>query len=729
MVHTQVFLWIAWLSWLPGKKLIPLARGAYPVMKRMLTCLAMIILVFPRAASFSPIAQWNADQFPLTLTYIESSQGLIPPTLEGGHTELELGDVNGDGNLDLVSIGDHGSPYVNTDQHGVMVWFGDGTGAWSVYQNGNFGYGGVALGDVNNDGLMDVGYGMHHNYSGVDFGDQLLEVALGDGSGQNWTPWDDGLATSGEDWGMFGTDFADVDHDGDLDVGSISFGCCAGVHVYLNQGDGTWSQSFRFYGGNSNMQFDFGDVNGDGNADFTVSHGQGLVYLGDGAGGFTLGDGNLPDDYNSVALGDVNHDGRDDLALVTNSGGVQVWTWLAPNTWQQLSSGLPSSGPYAAVQVADMNMDGNRDVAAFGGAQVRIWGGDGSGGWAEIAAFNTPTPGNMQAFRAGGDADHNGYPDIALVSEEGSWPSEHNHLHFYRESSTPAELEIKPVFPSGAETFHAGGTIFIDWVSAVPAGQSGSVTLELSIHGPGGPWQTLAEALPDNGRYQWLIPANTLTTSEAFIRYTLTTPSDSVTLLTPEAFNIIGSAEEPIDGLTASNDSPTVLGQPTLLSASVVSGTNVTYAWAFGDGTAGAGAQVSHIYPGIGVYTAVVTATNSVSWAVADTAVEIIEIPIAGLHAVNNSPTILGDTTLLTATVLTGTNVVYEWALGDGTLLTGALVSHVYPAVGTYTAVVTATNAVSWAAASTSVEIIAAPLWRVHLPLVWCERDFLLNRP
>ncbi|MBU0616761.1 MAG: VCBS repeat-containing protein, partial [Planctomycetes bacterium] len=152
------------------------------------------------------------------LNYVDRSTGLNTPTMEGGDTELEFGDVDADGNVDIVSIGDHGSPYINSPQHGVMVWFGDGAGNWSVYQNGNFGYGGVALGDVNNDGLMDVGYGMHHNYSGNDFGNQILEVALGDGTGHNWIPWDNGLATNGETWGMFGTDFADVDNDGDLDL-------------------------------------------------------------------------------------------------------------------------------------------------------------------------------------------------------------------------------------------------------------------------------------------------------------------------------------------------------------------------------------------------------------------------------------------------------------------------------------------------------------------------------
>ncbi|MHC4610547.1 MAG: hypothetical protein ACYS7M_09400, partial [Planctomycetota bacterium] len=62
------------------------------------------------------------------IRYTERSNGLQTPQMEGGNTELEFGDVNGDGHPDIVSIGDHGSPYINTNEHGIMVWFGDGAG-------------------------------------------------------------------------------------------------------------------------------------------------------------------------------------------------------------------------------------------------------------------------------------------------------------------------------------------------------------------------------------------------------------------------------------------------------------------------------------------------------------------------------------------------------------------------------------------------------------------------
>jgi hypothetical protein len=415
----------------------------------------------------------------------------------------------------------------------------------------------VALGDVNNDGLMDVGYGMHHDYSGVDLGDQLLEVALGDGTGRSWTAWDDGLATAGETWGMFGTDFADVDNDGDLDVGSVSFGCCAGVHVYLNHGDGTWTHSFGFTGGNSNMIFQFGDINGDGHADFATAHGQGTVYLGDGTGHFTRADGNLPSSsygLNGISLGDVNDDGRDDLSMIL-SGGLRVWTWIGPDTWQSISTGLPASGGFEHAQIADMNLNGHGDLAAFASGEpglLVVYAGDGAGNWELAASVDTPDSCDTAAFRAGTDADHNGYPDITFVAEEDCsiWTGGTNRPRCFMESSTPSSSWIHPLWPCGGEAIVAGSVRFLDWTAAVADAGPTSMTIELSRSGPDGPWSPIAEDVPDNGRYQWLVPATLPSSTNCYLRYTLSTSAGAVCAVTPQAFSITGGAAVPgdIDG-------------------------------------------------------------------------------------------------------------------------------------------------------------------------------------
>jgi hypothetical protein len=480
---------------------------------------------------------------PHPLDYVESSSGLGFPEWEGGRSELELVDVDDDGNPDIVSIGDHGSPYINADEHGIMVWFGNGAGSWNVFMNGNFGYGGIALADVNNDGLVDAGYAMHHDYSSSDFGDQLIEVALGDGTGENWTPWDDGLATNGESYGMFCTDFADVDNDGDLDIVATSFGSGQGIHVYLNQMDGTWDQSFGFLGGNCDMDVVFGDVDSDGNADFAVAHQNGTVYLGNGSGGFTLAHGNLPSPgtlgHHGPDLGDIDNDGLQDISFVNANGGVQVWTYVSGTTWALASTGLPASGNYERSQLCDMDLDGKMDVVGAGERTITVWKGNGAGTWTEAAEFTTPaTPGYINALRVGADADHNGYPDIVLLAEEGTWIDAINHLRFYKEASTPASLRIRVTSPRRDETLKMGSVRFIEWVSAVPGGSASTVDLELSVSGPEGPWTLIGEDLPNGGRFQWTVFAEGAST-ECHLRATVTTGEDSATTVTAQPFQII----------------------------------------------------------------------------------------------------------------------------------------------------------------------------------------------
>jgi len=480
------------------------------------------------------------------LDYVESNNGLQNPELDGGATELEYADIDDDGNVDILSIGDHGSPYINSNQHGIMVWFGDGSGNWSVSQNGDFGYGGIAIGDVNNDGYKDVGYAMHHNYSTTDFGDQLIEVALGDGTGTSWTPWDDGLATSGETWGMFGTDFADIDNDGYLDIGSNSFGASAGVHVYRNNTDGTWTQTFGFIGGNSTMDFCFGDINKDGNADFVVNHQYGTVYFGDGSGAFTLADGNLPGGGTmgryGTSLGDVDNDGGKDLAFVNSNGGVEVWLWEeTEELWLDFCGTLPASGNYQKTQLCDMNADDFIDVAAFGDGNFTLWLGDSSGNWSQDAQFTTPPDGDCEAFRIGGDIDQNGYPDIVLVAVQSDWPSYQNHLYCFKENSTADALLISPVFPRGKEVFKQNSVQFIVWNSEVPAGVQSSVTLEYSATGSSGPWITIAENIKNNGKYQWNVPEIT-TSANCYLKLTVWTFLDFTTHITQEPFTILGGS-------------------------------------------------------------------------------------------------------------------------------------------------------------------------------------------
>jgi PKD repeat protein len=170
----------------------------------------------------------------------------------------------------------------------------------------------------------------------------------------------------------------------------------------------------------------------------------------------------------------------------------------------------------------------------------------------------------------------------------------------------------------------------------------------------------------------------------------------------------VASQDTPIAGLTASNNSPTIIGNTTNLTATISAGTNVTYAWSFGDGTTGSGNAVAHTYSSTGSYTAVVTATNSSGSDSATTSVTVADVAISGLQASANGPTNVGNTTTLTATIAEGTNVTYAWSFGDGATGSGDSVAHTYQSIGSYTAVVTASNSAGSTSANVAVQVLAS---------------------
>lgn len=83
----------------------------------------------------------------------------------------------------------------------------------------------------------------------------------------------------------------------------------------------------------------------------------------------------------------------------------------------------------------------------------------------------------------------------------------------------------------------------------------------------------------------------------------------------------------------------------------------------------------------------------------------VVDAPISGLVATNSSPTMLSLPTTLIANITTGGNVSYTWEFGDGEGGIGRLVTHVYPAEGWYTAVVTASNSINMMTTTTFITI------------------------
>jgi hypothetical protein len=172
-----------------------------------------------------------------------------------------------------------------------------------------------------------------------------------------------------------------------------------------------------------------GDVNSDGKPDLATANigsGDVTVLLGDGSGGFVAAPGSpfaAGDNPRSVAIGYLNKDGKLDLA-VANSGSSSVTVLLGNG----FGGFVPAAGsPFAvgpgsfliprSVAIRDLNDDGNRDlaVAVYGANNVSVLRGDGSGGFVPEPRSPFPVGKNPNSV-AVGDLNKDGRPDLATAN-------------------------------------------------------------------------------------------------------------------------------------------------------------------------------------------------------------------------------------------------------------------------------------------------------------------------
>jgi spore coat protein U-like protein len=81
----------------------------------------------------------------------------------------------------------------------------------------------------------------------------------------------------------------------------------------------------------------------------------------------------------------------------------------------------------------------------------------------------------------------------------------------------------------------------------------------------------------------------------------------------------------------------------------------------------------------------------------------------------SDSPTPLGRTTTMTASVAPGRDASFAWDFGDSNFGSGAVVTHTYAAAGTYTVVVTASNSLT-PTLTRSMQVTVQR--QIYLPLV-----------
>jgi hypothetical protein len=233
------------------------------------------------------------------------------PFVDNAAFDVELGDVNVDTHLDLVTA----DPWTNT----ASVLLNDGTGAFLPPTRFSTGVNprSVVVRDVSGDSRPDL---ITANTASA-----TVSVLLGDGGGGFGAKQDFATGVS-----PYEVELGDLNNDAGLDLVTVNYWPTDTVSVLLGDGVGGFSSKSDFATGTSPRSLAMADFDGDGSLDVVTGNldedpESVSVLLGDGAGHLgSRTDFVVLGNPESVVTADFNGDGRPDIASASGQSKVSV---------------------------------------------------------------------------------------------------------------------------------------------------------------------------------------------------------------------------------------------------------------------------------------------------------------------------------------------------------------------------------------------------------------------